>query len=308
MARILVTGAGGLVGSRAVVRLRAAHEVHAVFHRKRPPPLGLSVDRMHTADVADPVKLAALLDTVDPEVVVHCAAMTDVDGCEGRAEEARRVNVKPVEQLAAHARKAGARTLLMSTDFVFDGTAPPYEVDAAPHPLCVYSATKAEAEAALKGVPGALVVRSAVIYGTDYGHGKTNFATWLIGELKARRPVRIVSDQWNNPTMPEMIAGFLSRGIERKVEGIVHAASTDCLARDEFARRIAQRFDLDPSLIQPVKTAELKQKAKRPERACLAMERSQKVLGLQAWNTTQALDLFHRQLAGGTATGPQPWW
>jgi dTDP-4-dehydrorhamnose reductase len=172
----------------------------------------------------------------------------------------------------------------------------------------VYSKTKADAEAALKGVPGALVLRSAVIYGTDYGHGKTNFAAWLLGELKARRPVRIVRDQWNNPTLPEMIADFASRAIDRKLEGTLHAASGECLARDEFARRIAQRFDLDAALITPVTTEVLKQRAKRPLRSCLSMAKSEAALGLKAWSTGEALDLMHKQLSRGTASGPQPWW
>ncbi len=307
MARILVTGAGGLVGSRVAVRLRGAHEVHAAFHLKPPPPLGLSVDRLHAADVADAAKFTALLDGVKPDIVVHCAAMTDVDGCEGRAKEARRVNVAPVALLASRARKSGTRVLLMSTDFVFDGTAAPYEVDAKPNPLCVYSTTKAEAEAALKGAPGALVVRSAVIYGADYGHGKTNFATWLLRELKAGRPVRIVRDQFNNPTIAEMIADFVAKAVARKAEGVVHAAGSECVARDDFARRIAVRFDLDPALIAPVPTAALNQRAKRPARACLSMARSEAALGIKAWRITKSLDLLHRQLAE-PIQAPQPWW
>ena len=307
LARVLVTGAGGLVGSRVAVRLRSAHEVHAAFHLKPPPQLGLSVDRLHTADVADPAKFTAMLDRVQPEVVVHCAALTDVDGCEGRADEARRVNVAPVALLAARARKAGMRVVLMSTDFVFDGTKPPYEVDATPNPLCVYSASKAEAEAALKGVPGALVLRSAVIYGADYGHGKTNFATWLFHELKAGRPVRIVRDQFNNPTIAEMIADFVAKAVERKAEGVLHAAGSECVARDDFARKLAARFDLDGSLITPVPTASLNQRAKRPARACLSMARSEAALGVKAWPIAKSLDLLHRQM-GALAQGPQAWW
>ena len=308
MARILVTGAGGLVGSRMAVRLRAAHEVHGTYHDKPLPPLGLPPDRVRRVDITKEAELGQALEAVDPDVVVHCAAMTDVDGCEGKPDEARRANVFPVEQLAGWARRRGARVVLMSTDFVFDGTSPPYEVDAKPNPLCVYSTTKAEAEAAIARAPGAVILRSAVIYGADYGHGKPNFAVWLMGELKAGRPVRVVSDQKNNPTVAELAAEFAARAIERRAEGVFHAAGRDCVARDEFARRIAQRFDLDPSLIVPVKTAELKQRAKRPARACLSLERSEKELDMKAWTLAESLNVLHRLLGLGPVRGPQPWW
>lgn len=306
--RILVTGASGLVGSRLVVRLREKHEVHGTFHRRRPDFLEHPPERMHGVDVRDLRSLVAVLDRVSPEAVIHCAAMTNVDACESVPKEARAANVAPVEELARFARGQGARVLQMSTDYVFDGEHPPYEVDAAPNPLCVYSRTKAEAEAVARSIPGSLIVRSTVIYGADFGHLKQNFATWLIGELRAGRPVRVVDDQWGTPTISENIAHFVEAALARRLEGVVHAAVSECVPRDEFARRIAARFGLDASLIRPVKTAELKQPARRPARPCLSMARSEGALGLKAWTIAQSLDLLHRQLALADRSTLRPWW
>ena len=150
MARILVTGSSGLVGSRLVVRLRTSHEVHGTYHAHSPDFLHHPPDRLHRVDIRDRAALRGALDEVRPEVVVHCAANTNVDGCESAPEEARAANVAPVEEIVAWAKPAGARLLQMSTDYVFDGENPPYEVDAKPNPLCVYSRSKADAEAAAR--------------------------------------------------------------------------------------------------------------------------------------------------------------
>jgi len=308
VAEVLITGASGLVGSRLVVRMRERHSVHGTYHAHRPDFLGHPDGRMHRVDVRETAALVALADRLRPEVVIHCAANTNVDACESIPEEARRANVAPVAALAAWVARRGARLVLMSTDYVFDGTDPPYEVDRKPNPLCVYSQTKAEAEACLKGVPGALVARSTVIYGADFGHMKRNFATWLIEELENARRVRVVEDQWSTPTMSQMIAEFVDRAVERRLEGVVHAVASECLSRFAFAHRIAARFKLDPSLISPIRTAELRQPARRPTRPCLSMERSEAALGLKAWTISESLDRLDRERASARAGALSPWW
>lgn len=308
MSRVLVTGASGLVGSRAVVRLRERHEVHGTYLRHAPDFLGHAPGHLHRLDVSDLVALRETLDRLDPEVVVHCAAETNVDGCESQPGRARAVNVAPARELAAWARRVGGRVVLLSSDYVFDGTNPPYEVDAARNPLCVYSATKAQAEEAVDGVPGCLIARSTVIYGKDYGHQKKNFATWLVGELTAGRPVRVVSDQWNTPTISEDIADMLDRAVERKLEGKVHMVPGECLPRDGFARRIARRFGLEEDLITSISTADLNQPARRPPRPCMSMERSRGMLGMEPRTIDQSLDLFHRQVLDPDRAKLRAWW
>jgi dTDP-4-dehydrorhamnose reductase len=308
VARVLVTGASGLVGSRLVVRLRGRHEVHGTFHSHPPDFLQHRRERLHAVDVRDLPAFRGLLERVQPELVLHCAAMTNVDGCEGAPEQAYAANVAPVEALATWQRGSGARVVLMSTDYVFDGKSPPYEIDARPNPLCVYSRTKAQAEEVTRTIPRSLIARSTVIYGADFGHLKRNFATWLIDELKAGRRVRVVDDQWSTPTLSENIAEFLDLAVERGTEGVIHTAAAECISRYEFARRIARRFSLDETLVTPVKTRELNQPAKRPERPCLSVEKTEHLLGVKSWTIAKSLNLFGRQLALPDRSVLGPWW
>lgn len=308
MARVLVTGASGLVGSRIMVRLRAAHEVHGTFHTHAPDFLGHPGRLLHQVDIRDTQGLLGLVRSVDPSVLVHCAAWTNVDACQGDRVQARAANLAPVEALAVEAQAEGRRLIQMSTDYVFDGTAPPYEVDAVANPLCVYSQMKAEAEAAARRAPRSLIARSTVIYGADFGHLKRNFAVWLIGELRAKRPVRVVEDQWNTPTIAEQVAEVLERAIDREVEGVIHATSNECVPRVEFARRVARRFGLDASLIEPVPTSALKQPARRPLRPCMSVGRTESALGMKMWSIGRSLDLLFAQLSEPDRSVLRPWW
>ncbi len=308
LARILVTGASGLVGSRLTVRLRGAHEVHGTFHSHAPDFLGHPSRLLHKVDIKDTGALVELVRALDPSVVIHCAAWTNVDACESAKEEARAANLSPVEALAAEAEAHRRRLIQMSTDYVFDGTAPPYEVDGKPNPLCVYSKTKADAEEAARRAPHFLIARSTVIYGADFGHLKRNFAVWLIGELRAGRPVKVVEDQWNTPTISEQVAEVLERAVDREVEGVIHATANECVPRVEFARRIARRFGLDASLITPVTTESLHQPARRPLRPCMAVGRTEGALGMQMWSIERSLDLLHRQLSDPDRRVLRPWW
>ena len=151
-------------------------------------------------------------------------------------------------------------------------------------------------------------MRSTVIYGADFGHLKRNFATWLIGELRAERSVRVVDDQWGTPTISENIAEFVEAAIERRLDGAVHAAVGECMSRLEFARRIAAHFNLEATLIHPAKTADLHQPARRPRRPCLSMRRSQEMLGVKAWTVPQSLALMERQMALEDRSVLTPWW
>jgi len=296
------------VGSRLVVRLRDRHEVHGTFHNHAPDFLEHPAERLHAVDIRDLAAFRRLLGKLQPEVVIHCAAMTNVDGCESAPEEARAANVAPVETLASWQKGTDARVVLMSTDYVFDGKSPPYEIDAKPNPLCVYSRTKAQAEEVVRRVPRSLIARSTVIYGADFGHLKRNFAVWLIGELQAGRRVRVVDDQWGTPTISENIAEFLDLAVERGTQGAIHTAVGECVSRFDFARRIARRFSLDVSLITPIKTGELHQPAKRPERPCLSVRKTEQILAVKSWTIDRSLDLLASQLAIPERAVLRPWW
>src|SRR5262249_42953537 len=146
--RVLVTGASGMLGTD-VMRDLTADEVRAPSHAE--------------ADLANPGALERALGAFVPEIILHCAAYADVDGCETDPSRAERDNVIATRQVGAFAARVGARVVHVSTDYVFDGSARrPYPIDAPTHPLSVYGRTKLAAEEALQASGAAhLIVRTA---------------------------------------------------------------------------------------------------------------------------------------------------
>ena len=255
--RALVVGAGGQVGQALLARLGAS----GVGTWRRPPAGGIALD---LEDVGrDPARGAAAVTAARPEVVYVVGAMTRVDGCEDAPAGAALVNRDAPAALAAGARAAGARTVVFSTDYVFDGETGPNRESDAPRPLSVYGRTKLEGEVAvLAADPSALVVRTTVVWGPER-RGR-NFAYRLAGRLRVGQALDVPGDQVSNPTFNGFLADAVIALGDAGAAGVVHVGGPELLDRASFARRLAQAMGLDPHLVRQVPTSELSQPAPRP--------------------------------------------
>jgi dTDP-4-dehydrorhamnose reductase len=274
MTTLWVTGAGGVVGQKLVDQAVAAgryDRICAWSHRAPGGTISASpVVQRGVLDIGDRESLLLAARAAAPDVVINPAAMTNVDACETQRTEARRANAEGPGQLADVCRARGAHLIHVSTDYVFPGDEAqpgPYTEDAIPRPINYYGQTKLDGERAVAercaGDAPYTVVRTALVYGLVPG-ARTNFVTWLTGELRAGRRVRIVRDQWNTPTLADDLAHLLLWLAERGTTGTYHAAGPEVVGRDEWALAIAGRFGLDTGLIDWVTTAALAQPAPRP--------------------------------------------
>ncbi len=261
--RIAVTGAAGQLG-QAFAQVAAGEGV-AVAGFTRPG--GATVPGAVPLDLGDAAAVGRALRAARPDWVLHAAAMTDVDGCERDPDAAHRANALATQAVARAARAAGARLVAVSTDYVFDGERGGYSEADAPNPLSAYGRSKLEGERlAVAAAPDAIVARTSVVFGPH----KKNFVLWLVGELRAGRPVRIVSDQRVTPTLSHDLAEqclALMRG--RAPGGIYHTAGATALSRLEMAHAIAKEFGGDPGLVTPITSDQLTWLAKRPLDATL---------------------------------------
>lgn len=217
---------------------------------------------------ADVTKLAAVqhrIAEIRPDAIVHCAGMTDVDLCEMEPKRAGLVNVQGTENVIRASQ--GVPVALISTDYIFDGRLGPYREDDKPNPLNVYGTTKLEAEYLMR--PQDLICRTTVLYGSH--PKKWNFAKYVRSQLKANAPVHAVWDQWGTPTYAENLATMIRALVRARYSGVWHTAGVACINRLTFARTIADVFNLDRSLIRPIKTEELHQRARRPRHAGLVV-------------------------------------
>jgi dTDP-4-dehydrorhamnose reductase len=260
--RVLITGSSGRLGLKLVELCRKRFETIPTFATKKLFEDALRMDICLIGEVR------GVLSDVKPDVIVHAAAMTNVDACEVDKQAAWLTNAIGTRNLAREAKRIGCKLCYVSTDYVFDGERGLYKETDEPNPINYYGKTKLEGERFVSRICNDyLIVRSSVLYGAH--PTRPSFATWLIDELSKGRQVSIAIDLFNSPTLTDNLAEMILALIEANQRGVFHAAGKERMSRYEFALRIAKEFGLDQDLIIPVKSSQLSWRARRPKDSSL---------------------------------------
>jgi dTDP-4-dehydrorhamnose reductase len=262
--RLVITGAGGLVGRRlADAARRRGYQVLALT----------SAD----CDITDPTAPERHVDAGD--VVINCAAYTKVEQAEADEAGARAVNASGAENVAHACARAGAELIHVSTDFVFsgdfgDGRPRPYEIDDETGPTTVYGRTKLEGEfEVLAAMPNAHIVRTAWIY--SGAEGGSDFVSTMRRLAAGDEQVEVVADQIGSPTFVGDLVDALLQVAEGSIEeSVLHAANAGEASRFEQARAVFELVGADPERVRPVGTDRRPTPTPRPAYSVLASGRS----------------------------------
>ena len=279
--RVLITGANGLLG-QALVRRLSSTDDHDVLATARDDTPRFDVPCDYTQlDVTTPDAVETLLTAYDPDVVVNCAAVSDVTECDEDRNRAWAVNARAVRTLAKQCRSVGARLIQLSTDFVFDGKRGPYEEDARPDPVNYYGRTKLAGENALREFDFLdwAVVRTVLLYGTEKDLSRSNVVLWMIDRLSEGKPLRVVDDQWRTPTYVRDLADGIVRLIDRDRTGIYHMSGREMVTIHELARTVADVLGYDPSPIEPVSSDYFEDAVDRPPKTGFIILKAETELG-----------------------------
>ena len=263
--RVGVTGANGLVGTALL----------PLWRRAGADVVGWTLDQF---DVRDAAATRRAIAAARPDVVVHLAAYTDVDGAESEPGVALAVNRDGTAHVAAACAPAGARLVYVSTDYVFDGKARTPIAPGAPRaPAGAYATSKAEGEAAVEasGVPWA-IVRTAWVYGP----AGRNFVDTVRGAAGERRALRVVDDQVGAPTSARLIAEGLWGLVAGGRTGTWHLAAAGAASWFEVARAVYRCAGADPGLVAPCSTAAAGRAARRPAYSVLDCRATEAALGV----------------------------
>lgn len=258
---MVVTGAGGQVGGYlAAEAARHGYDVLALARGD--------------LDITDATAVERSVEGAD--VVVNCAALTNVDAAEADPAAARAINAVGPGHLARACSRVGARLIHISTDYVFGGdTDRPYETSDPVGPLSVYGRSKLDGELAVHAeLPDAHVVRTSWVYTGDSGHG-SDFVSVMRKLAAQDRPVDVVSDQTGSPTyVKDLVDALLEVAAGGVRSPILHVANTGAASRFDQARAVFAALGADPDRVRPVATAAVPRPARRPVFSALSTDGS----------------------------------
>lgn len=291
--KILLTGANGLLGQHLVqLLLEQGYTVIATGKGEdRLQPAGYGERyAYYSLDITDGFALQTVLTAVQPNVVVHAAAMTQVDDCEKQPAQCERVNVSATSQVLVEAELCSQHFIYVSTDFVFDGEQGNYKEDDDLRPVSYYGFTKMQAEAITETstIPWT-IVRTCLVYGNTLKGTRSNIITWVKDSLEAGKQIKVVSDQWRTPTYVGDLARGIALIIEKKATGIFHISGKDLLTPYDIALQTADLFQLDKSKIERVDAATFQQPGRRPLRTGFVIEKARQELGFEPLSFEEGL-------------------
>lgn len=271
--RVLVTGASGLLGINLAVETAKQYEVIGVINTQT---LSRTPFQLLTAELLAKDAFAEILDKVQPDWVIHCAALANLDECEDDPAFAELMNaILPGEIARVCYNKT--RLLHISTDAVFDGSRIGVTEDDEPNPLSVYGRTKLSGEwAVMEANPDAIIAR-VNLFGWSL-KGKRSLAEWFFYNMQAGKAVKGFTDVCFKPMLANHLTQVLLDLLEANQSGIYHVVGANCISKYDFGLAIAQECNLDESLISPVSVIDFGLKAARANNLCLNTNKVEKVL------------------------------
>ena len=261
--KLLVTGANGFVAGSVLTQASADWQVHAVS--RGPEPAGCEAWDWHVCDPLASNQLAQLLRRLEPNAVIHTAALADIDFCQANPELARAVNIELTRSLADLCAETGARLVFCSTDTVFDGEHAPYKEEDEPGPVNLYAETKVEAEQIVSRLgPQAVIARLSLVFGLPVLGAGNSFLSRMIATLKEGRTVSMTEREIRTPVDVITVGRTLLELAAGKHPGIFHLAGRSRVNRLEMAQTIAVRFGFSKDLVARQPPASTPVRAPRP--------------------------------------------
>lgn len=295
--RILITGANGLLGYKLVQLLAYRGDVITIATARKKPadiPAGVYFAEL---DITDKAQTISVVKDTRTDVVIHAAAMTQVDQCETEREKCWSANVHGVENIIEACAQANAHLVHVSTDFIFDGTYGPLDETAIPNPVNYYGESKLAGEKLIQQSKISwAILRTVLVYGVTPDMSRSNIVLWVKKNLEEGKTINVVNDQWRTPTLAEDLAMGCYLAAQQKAKGIYHISGKEMLTPFEIANQTAEYFNLNKALIKPADSSTFTQPAKRPPKTGFIIAKAQQELGYKPHSFTEGLGVLAAQL------------
>ena len=295
---ILITGSNGLLGQKLVDLLSKEENIRLIATAKGDNRLPNQEGYVYQSlDITDSQQVNEVFAAYKPQIVIHTAAMTNVDTCESDLEGCESLNVKAVEYLVNACEKHGSFLCHLSTDFIFDGADGPYDEEATPNPISIYGESKLKAEKIIQASSIRwAIARTVLVFGIVPDMSRTNIILWVKKSLEEGKQINVVTDQFRAPTLAEGLAMGCWLIAQKEAEGIFNISGEELLTPYEMAIQTAEYFHLPKELIKPADSSTFTQPAKRPPRTGFILDKAKRVLGYQPRSFNEGIALLAKQI------------
>ena len=299
--KILITGSNGLLGQKLVqLILEKGNDLVATARGENRLPIPEDNYSYRSLDITDKDQVLQVIGEENPDVVIHTAAMTNVDQCETEREGCRKLNVDAVEYIIKACEHTGAYLLHLSTDFIFDGEAGPYDENGIPNPVSFYGESKLAAEKLLfdSNIKYG-IARTVLVYGTAHDMSRSNIILWVKRSLEAGKDIKVVDDQLRSPTLAEDLAIGCYLMAQKRAEGVFNISGKDLLTPYDMAIKTAEFFNLETSTMTRTDASSFTQTAKRPPRTGFIIDKAKTELGYNPRSFDEGITILAEQIGFG---------
>ena len=287
----MVTGGHGFVAGSVLSQAGPEWEVHAISRRK--PPSGIESVIWHASESKERLELSDVFKQVKPDVLIHTAAIADIDFAEENQTSARAVNVEMTRELANHCAASGCKFVFCSTDTIFDGEHAPYKEEDPARPVNYYGQTKVEAERIVRELKSPWVIaRLAIVMGLPIIGSGNSFVARMLAALKNGQKVNVPAREVRTPVDVITAGRALLELAAGSHEGIFHLAGGCRLERLQLGRKIAARFGFDEELVIEATGEAMPRRAARPRDVSLDNSKARAQLRTPMRTVDEALSLI----------------
>lgn len=298
MTRVLITGANGLLGQKLVKQCQLQEIDFLATSKGKNRNTDCPNSHYQELDILNKDEIDSVFDSYSPTHVINTAAITNVDSCEAEPDVCEKVNVHAVKLMFTVCKKRKIHFQQLSTDFVFPGEKSNYSEEDKVKPLSTYAASKVKSEQLLQedDYTNWSIVRTIIVYGTAYNLSRSNIVLWARSELKKGNTLNIVDDQFRSPTWAEDLAKGCLSIVLKKERGLFHISGKENYSMYELVQKMADFYNVDSSLVRPIKSDQLGRPAPRPPKTGFDLSKAFKRINYAPLTFIESLEELEKEL------------
>ncbi len=295
--KVLITGSNGFIGQKLMTEILANKNVDLIALSKGDNRYPIREGYLYVkGDVCNSEHMEKVISQHTPHFIIHTVAMANVEACEANIEACEKVNVEPIETLVFLVEKYNSHLIHLSTDFIFDGKEGPYVETDIPNPLNEYGKSKLKAEKLIQSSSIKwTIVRTILVYGLPNDKDRSNLILWVKNSLEAGKKINVVTDHFRMPTLVEDLTKATMGIINKHAKGIYHISGNELYSIYDIAIEVANFWDLDTSLIQPVNSIAMESAVSRPSYTGFVLNKAMLDLDFRPHTLSEGLALMRKQ-------------